>query len=207
MPVLDKKSPEPTQQLSLFDSICIMVGIIIGVGIYESAPIIAAGLPNQAAVLGIWLLGAFISLCGALCYAELASTYPKVGGDYHYLNRAYGSWAGYLFAWSKLIIVRPGSIAAMAFPFASYLKALWSPFQGTSLESHTSIIFAVSAVISMTVLNCVNVATGKRAQNILTVVKCIGLFMIFLVAMLASQTRLCCLLSLRSLVFLASIWH
>ena len=86
-------TPKPTPQLSLFDSTCLIVGIIIGAGIYQMAPDIAQGAGGAWGVLGIWVLGGVLSLCGALCYAELATAYPREGGDYVYLGRAYGKWA------------------------------------------------------------------------------------------------------------------
>ena len=107
-------SPAPAKELSLFDSTCIIVGIIIGVGIYESAPIVAANMPSATATMMIWLVGGALSLAGALCYAELATTYPQQGGDYVYLSRAFGPWAGYLFGWAQLTIIRPGSVAMIA---------------------------------------------------------------------------------------------
>jgi len=95
----------PRKELSLFDSACIIVGIIIGVGIFQLAPDIAKGAYCWWGVLAIWLAGGLISLFGALGYAELASAYPQEGGDYVYLSRAYGRWAGYLFGWIQLAIV------------------------------------------------------------------------------------------------------
>ena len=87
----------PRKELSLFDSTCIIVGIIIGVGIYETAPIVAASMGSRIGTLAVWLAGGLLALTGALCYAELATAYPQEGGDYVYQSRAYGSWAGYLF--------------------------------------------------------------------------------------------------------------
>ena len=95
----------PKQELSLFDSTCIIVGIIIGAGIYETAPTIARCLESEAAILAIWLLGGFLALMGALCYAELATAIPQAGGDYVYLTRSYGAWVGFLFGWSQLAVV------------------------------------------------------------------------------------------------------
>ncbi|NLF08445.1 MAG: amino acid permease, partial [Pirellulaceae bacterium] len=111
------KSPSedaPRRQLTLFDTTCIIVGIIIGAGIYRSSPEIARLTPNTLLLLGLWLLGGLLSLLGALCYAELATAYPKAGGDYVYLTKALGRKVGFLFAWCQLWIVRPGSIGAMA---------------------------------------------------------------------------------------------
>jgi len=87
----------PRKELSLFDSTCIIVGIIIGAGIYETAPVVAASMASPTGTLLIWAVGGFLALTGALCYAELSSAYPQEGGDYVYQSRAYGSWAGYLF--------------------------------------------------------------------------------------------------------------
>ena len=107
------------QQLSLFDSTCLIVGIIIGVGIYQMAPDIAKGAGSAWGVLGIWVLGGLLSLCGALSYAELATAYPQEGGDYVYLSRAYGKWAGFLFGWAYFVVVNAGGLGALAVAFAT----------------------------------------------------------------------------------------
>ena len=99
----------PKRELSLFDSTCIIVGIIIGAGIYQMAPDIARGAGSWWGVCAIWIVGGLLSLFGALGYAELATAYPVEGGDYVYLSRAYGGWAGFLFGWAQLAVVRPGT--------------------------------------------------------------------------------------------------
>ena len=111
---------QPRRELTLFDSTSVIVGIIIGAGIYQTAPEIARNASSEWGVLGLWIFGGILSLCGALCYAELATAYPRQGGDYVYLTRAYGKRAGFLFGWLQLLIVRPGDIAVMAFAFATY---------------------------------------------------------------------------------------
>ena len=85
----------PKRQLTLFDSTCLIMGIIIGAGIYQVAPTVAGGTCIWWGFLLIWVAGGLLSLCGAFGYAELASAYPQEGGDYVYLNRAYGPWAGF----------------------------------------------------------------------------------------------------------------
>lgn len=159
----------PKQELSLFDSTCIIVGIIIGAGIYETAPLVATCLGSGLGILGIWLTGGLLALTGALCYAELASTYPREGGDYVYLTRAYGGWAGYLFGWSQLAVVRPGDIALMAFIFASYAQTLYAPWAGSRL------FYAAGAILVLTAMNILGVKAGKWTQNLLTVTKVLGL--------------------------------
>ena len=174
----------PRPALTLFDSTCLIVGIIIGAGIYQMAPDIAKGAGGVAGVFGIWLLGGVLSLCGALCYAELATAYPQEGGDYVYLSRAYGPWAGFLFGWAQLAIVRPGDIAVMAFAFATYARAVWDPFAGTSFPYGPQ-VYAVAATVVFTFINVLGVREGKWTQNLLTTVKALGLLFIIGAACLA----------------------
>jgi len=174
----------PQRVLTLFDSVCLIVGIIIGAGIYQVAPDVAKGSGGVLGFLGLWLLGGLLSLCGALGYAELASAYPQAGGDYAYLTRAYGRWAGFLFGWIQLVIVRPGDIAVMAFAFATYARALYDPFpDGSSAMVRQA--YAGLAVAVLTLVNVVGVRQGKWTQNVLTVVKVLGLGGIAAVALLA----------------------
>ena len=119
--------------------------------------------------LGCWLLGGVLALIGSLCYAELATTYPRMGGDYVYLTRAFGRWVGFLFGWAQLTVILTGSIGAMAYAFGDYAVELfgWAP-------SH-SVWLAVGSVVVLTVLNLFGVVFGKTVQNLLTAVKILGL--------------------------------
>lgn len=166
---------QPSQVLSLFSSVCIVVGIVVGVGIYETPPEVARNLPGPSALLALWLAGGLISLCGALCYAELAAAFPKEGGDYVYLSRAYGSWAGFLFGWTNLVTIRPGSIAAISFPFAHYLAAVCDPLARTPLRDEREVYYAGACIIILTTINILGVRLGMLAQNILTVVELLAL--------------------------------
>ena len=187
----------PRRELTLFDSVCVIVGIIVGAGIYQSSPYIAscspsttvliaelpAGpvhdfisshVPDAAPLIGIWLFGGFLSLVGAACYAELASAYPQDGGDYVYLTRGLGRPVGFLFAWSQLWIVRPVSIGTLAFVFAEHFKALILVAQGTGY----TLFYAAGAVIVLTVVNILSVREGKWTQNTLTSLKILGLVIV-----------------------------
>jgi len=173
----------PLKELSLFDSLCIIVGIIIGAGVYQMAPGIARGAGSWQGVLAIWCAGGLLSLCGALSYAELATAYPRQGGDFVYLSKAYGRWAGFLFGWSQLTIIRPGDITIMAFAFATYARTIFDPLPGSSEISQR--LFAGTAVLVLTAVNIMSVREGKRTQNLLTIVKALGLLSIVGVALLA----------------------
>ena len=169
----------PQKELSLFDSTCIIVGIIIGAGIYETAPLVAKCLGSGMGVMLIWLAGGVLALIGALCYAELATTYPREGGDYIYLTRAYGRWPGYMFGWTQLAVVRPGDIALMAFIFARYAQTLYAPFTDIGLS------YAAAVIVVLTVINILGVKAGKWTQNFLTVAKFLGLVAISVVGFTA----------------------
>ena len=99
--------------------------IVIGAGIYETPPGVLKNVPGPLEGMMVWALGGILSLIGALCYAELASTYRRSGGDYVYLTRAYGPWMGFLFGWAQLVIIRTGNIGMMAYVFADYAMRLW----------------------------------------------------------------------------------
>jgi amino acid transporter len=178
----------------------LIVGIIIGAGIYEVAPMVAAGTSHWWGFMLIWVVGGLLSLCGAFGYAELGSAYPKEGGDYVYLNRAYGPWAGFLFGWIQLVVVRPGDIVGMAFIFATYARALYDPFSNLIVPYHlvpweayqradevalSQLVYAALAVIGLTAIHVIGVREGKWTQNVLTVIKAVGLLGIVAVAIFA----------------------
>ena len=174
----------PRRELSLFDSTSLIVGIILGAGIYEMAPAIAHSAGSAWGFLGLWAAGGLLSLCGALGYAELAAAWPRQGGDYVYLGRAYGSWAGFLFGWVQLAVVRPGDIAVMAFIFATYAGRLWDPLPGEGFFN-TRIVYAAGAVLLLTAINLLGVRQGKGTQNLLTAVKILGLLAVVAAALAA----------------------
>jgi APA family basic amino acid/polyamine antiporter len=155
--------------LGLWDVVSIMIGIVVGTGIYETPPIVLRNVAGPWEALTAWALGGVMSLVGAFCYAELAATYPRSGGDYVYLTRAFGPWLGFLFAWFQLSVVRGGNIAMMGFVFADYASPI------TEIEEKWRWLPAAAAVLILTVLNLLGVVFGKRTQNVLTLAKVIGL--------------------------------
>jgi len=176
----------PSRALSLFDVVCLIVGIIIGVGVYQMAPAVAQGAGSWRGVFLIWGVGGVLSLCGALSYAELASAYPREGGDYVYLTRAYGGWAGFLFGWIQVAVVRPGDIAVMAFAFAAYAAAIFDPWGGRN-STLTQTVYAAVATATLTGINILSVHKGKWTQNILTTVKAVGLLAIAAIGLMAGR--------------------
>ncbi len=90
---------KPRPALSTFDAMAIIVGLVIGAGIFRLPSLVAANAANEWVFYGVWIAGGVISLIGALCYAELATTYPNAGGDYYFLQRAFGRGLSFLLAW------------------------------------------------------------------------------------------------------------
>ncbi len=177
--VMDQTRGAPVEpRLGLWDAVSILVGIIIGVGIFETPADIFSKLPGPWAALGVWLLGGILALVGALCFAELASAYPRSGGEYVYLTRAFGRTMGYLFAWAQLVIIRPGSIGGVAYIFALYANRLFHFGEAVTL------LLALLSILLLTGINILGVTLGKHTQNLLTLLKVIGLGSVILVGLL-----------------------
>jgi APA family basic amino acid/polyamine antiporter len=170
-------SAQPRKELSLFDTSAIIVGIIIGSGLYESSPVIAGSVRSIGELVGVWFAGGVFALIGALCYAELATHYPSEGGDYVFLRNAWGRAAGFLFGWLQLWVVRPGSIGAMAYVFGAYAQQL------APVGEQGSTIYACGAIVLLTAINVLGVRPGKWTQDVLTSAKVIGLASIVAVAL------------------------
>lgn len=179
--------PVPRGALSLWDATAIGVGIVLGSGLYQSTPTVAACAPGIGVLLALWLAGALIALVGGLCYAELATRYPRDGGDYVYLTQAFGAWVGFLFVWSQLWIVRPGSIGAIAFVFARYLYEL-VPLAGP--RNVVELAYAAGAILGLTAVQLLGLREGKWTQNLLASLKLTGLAGLFIVAFLQPRAEL-----------------
>ncbi len=173
----------PQRRLTLFDSTSLIVGIIIGVGIYETSPLIASCVPSVGWLAAVWAAGGLVSLVGALAYAELATAWPEEGGDYVYLTRAFGRRAGFLFAWAQFWVVRPGSIGAWGYIFARYAGRL-VPLGGGDAGPMT---YAVGSILLLTAINVLGVRPGKTTQNFLTILKIQGLGAIVAVGLALGQ--------------------
>lgn len=172
---------QPGKQLTLFDSTCIIVGIVIGAGIYEAAPVVARSAPDTVWLITFWVAGGVIALIGALCYAELATAYPYEGGDYVYLTRAFGRRTGFLYTWASFWLVTPANIGAIAYIYGRYAQQLW-PLPGAA--GH--LVHAVTAILFLTFLNLCGVTTGKWTQNIVTAAKVLGLLAIIALGLLVT---------------------
>lgn len=164
--------PRPQPVLTVSGVVGLTVGIVIGAGIFRTPSIVAANASAEWVVLLAWILGGVISLVGALVYAELATTYPDAGGDYHYLSRAFGPWIGFLFAWARLTVVQTGSIALVAFVFGDYVTRL------LPLGPYSSPIYAALLIGVLTAVNIMGVRESSRLQNVLTSFEVLGVTLV-----------------------------
>lgn len=103
-----------------FSAVALIVGIVIGAGIFKTPSLVAALSGDAGWALVLWVTGALISIVGALCYAELCTAYPNAGGDYHFLHRAFGRNISFIYGWSRAMIINTGSIALLAVVFAGF---------------------------------------------------------------------------------------
>src|SRR5687767_4597489 len=166
------KFADPVPTLASKDAVGMIVGIVVGAGIFRTPSLVAANVSSETSFLLLWVAGGVISLIGALCYAELTSTYPNTGGDYHYLTRAYGKPLAFLFAWSRISVIQTGSLALLAFVFGDYATQL------LRLGEHSSSIYAALVVVTLTGLNVIGVHHGTRTQNLLTAVEIFSLLLV-----------------------------
>ena len=165
-----KVSVAPSARVfGLFDVVALIVGIVVGTAIFKTPSLIFQNVEAPGQGLALWVLGGFLSLCGALCYAELATSLPRNGGDYEYLGRAYSPALGFLFGWAQWTAVLSGSIAAMAYAFGDYAVRVFGMHESSSLS------WAVAGVATVTILNLSGARTGTCAQNLLSIAKILGL--------------------------------
>lgn len=167
--------PQSAGQIGLWDAIGIIIGIVVGTAIFKSPTMVFQSVSGPYLALLTWLVGGLLSLMGAICYAELATTYPQSGGDYQYLRRAFGPWMGFLFGWAQLCVILTGSIAAMAYSFAEYFT------QAFGVHEVPLVALAAAPVIVLSALNLFGAMLGKSTQNFLSIVKVLGLLAIIVV--------------------------
>jgi len=151
------------RELNLSDATLLVVGNVVGAGIFTTSGFLAGELPHPLFFIGIWILGALITFLGALTYAELAGMFPQAGGDYQFLKAGYGLWAGFLLGWVNFWIIIPGSIAALSLALVSYLK----PF----LILNDSLLekgLAVGIIFFFSWINYRGIRWGKTSQDFFT---------------------------------------
>ena len=157
--------PRLKRVLSLMDATMINAGGIIGSGIFMVPATVALYTASSSLFFMVWILGGVVSLFGALSVAELGAAMPKAGGQYVFLNEAYGPVWGYLYGWSAVVVINTASMAAVGVAFAEYLKFFYTISDLAVKE------IAIFSIILLTIINIVDVKSGARFQNVFTFAK------------------------------------
>ena len=167
-PAPPDSKPRLARQLGLFDAVMVVMGGIVGAGIFMNPYVVARQVHTPALILGAWIFGGFIGLGGAFIWAELAATLPEVGGQYAYLREAYHPAVAFLYGWVLLLVIQTGGMAAVSITFARYFIEL----TGAHLQDW---LIAAVALGILTLINCFGVKTGGRTQSVLMALKIIAI--------------------------------
>ncbi len=173
------------RQLGLLSAMAVLIGTVIGSGIFRTPAVIAGYLPGPLPMLMVWAAGGLFALCGALTIAELSSALPQTGGIYVFLRDAYGRLAAFLFGWSQLIMIRAAALGAIATTFAEYFLRVLAQTVGFDDAAHAQWVHYIAAIaIGVTAtFNYVGLRYGSMVQNITTIAKYGGLMFIVIVAL------------------------
>jgi len=163
--------------LGAFDATMIVVGNVVGVGIFTTSGIIAGELAHPYYILGIWIVGGILTLAGALTYSELAAAMPCAGGDYNYLRRTYGLWAGFLLGWIYFFVIMPGSIAALSVALVKHLSFF---FPGLQSNLTLEISVAAAVILLLSFINYRGIKRGSNIQNLFTVLVIVSIFLLII---------------------------
>ena len=160
--------PSLARQLGLFDATMLVMGGIVGSGIFINPYVVAQQVHTPALILGAWIFGGVVAVGGAFIWAELAATLPEVGGQYAYLREAYHPAVAFLYGWVLLLVIQTGGMAAVSITFARYFLEL------TGAHAPDWIV-ATAALATLTLINCLGVKTGGRTQSVLMVMKIVAI--------------------------------
>jgi APA family basic amino acid/polyamine antiporter len=157
-------APRLLRRLGVFDATLLVMGGIVGAGIFVNPAEVARAVHSPLAILGAWVAGGAVAMAGALVYAELAVRRPETGGQYAYLRDAYGPLPAFLYGWSLLLVIQSGGMAAVAITFSRYFLDLtgWPVAEG---------LVGAGALALLTAVNCIGVRAGGNVQNGLMLLK------------------------------------
>ena len=183
--------------LGLLAAAAIVIGDVIGTGVFLKARVMTCNVGTPGLVVTVWVVAGFLCLAGALTYAELSAMMPRAGGEYVFIRRAYGSLAGFLYGWTRFFVASTGGIAGLAAGFAIFINVLaggalqaqaltFNLFGFQTLVTGQSAI-AVLSIVVVTILNCTTVAVGGRIAFTLTVFKIALVLAIGMSAMLLAD--------------------
>lgn len=181
-PAQEQGAGQPRQTLSLFDAVAMIVGLIVGAGVFGTPAIVAGASGSEGMMVAMWVAGGVFAIIGALSYAELSTAFPSAGGEYHFIQKAYGRSLAFLYGWARMTVIVAGSIAVFAYLFGDYMSRV------VNLGAHSSAIWAALVVGALTLVNYLGIREGKITQNIFTVLEVGGLLLIVVAGLVFAPT-------------------
>jgi basic amino acid/polyamine antiporter, APA family len=179
-----KETSKPRRQLGLFDATMLVMGGIIGAGIFANPSEVAHRVHTPFLILGVWALGGLFAMCGAFIWSELATRLPAAtGGQYVYLREAYHPAVAFMYGWGLLLVTQTGGMAAVAVIFASYFRAL------TGADWNASVIAAI-ALLALTGINCLGARAGSNVQSALMLLKIVAIAALVVIGLVVGHTSL-----------------
>src|SRR5207249_703910 len=160
-------SLKPRRQLGLFDATMIVMGGIVGAGIFANASEVAHRVHTPFLILGVWVLGGIFALLGAFIWAELATRLPGPGGQYLYLREAYHPAVAFVYGWVLLLVTQTGGMAAVAVTFARYVREI----AGGAWQNTPDSAIAAVVLLGLTAINCMGARAGSNVQSALMLLK------------------------------------
>jgi amino acid transporter len=175
-PTAPHNSPDLRRSVGFWGGIAVMIGVIIGSGIFRTPPSIAAEFNSPTLILGLWIAGGLLCLAGALTFAELAAMYPHSGGVYVFIREGYGDCAAFVFGWAYLVLVKPFAAGGIAFIFGEHINLLATAFArrfiDPTIEIHWDVRIATTIMlVSLTWINIRGVTLSTAFAGVLTTLK------------------------------------
>jgi len=178
-----KELPKPHRALGLFDAIMIVMGGIVGAGIFANPSEVAHRVHTPFLILTVWLLGGFLAMCGASIWAELATRLPGTGGQYLYLREAYHPSVAFVYGWGLLLVTQTGGMAAVAVIFSSYVRVL------TGVDWNQNAI-AAAALLILTGINCIGARAGSNVLSVLMLLKIAAITALVVIGFMAGSSAI-----------------
>ncbi len=166
----------PQRRLGTLDVALLIVGIVIGAGIFRVPADVATAASSEWQALGLWLLGGLAALAGALTYAELSSRYPSIGGEYHFLRLAWGPRLAALFVWARIAVMQTGAIATVAFVAGDYAAGAWPSGPSPAL-------WAGLTILGVTLANMASLEAGRRGQQLFVSIELLAIAAVLVAAL------------------------
>lgn len=188
-------APEFKRALRLYDGTMLVIGSMIGSGIFIVSADIARTVGSGGWLLAVWLITGLMTVTGALAYGELAGMMPRAGGQYIYLREAYNPLVGFLYGWTFFLVIQTGTIAAVGVAFAKFTAVLFPGLGDTTVLLHVGVVkitaqrlVAIGSILILTVINMRGIVGGKYIQNIFTTAKTGALFALIVTGLVAGAS-------------------